>query len=275
MLINGEVVKHFGPIPQSGLTVAYQSDRPVAINEIRVAFINDFVSGSYDRNLRVDRLILDGTTYTADDPQVFTTGYFIEGQGVVSGNFQVTRLFANGYFQFRPSAPPTDPVPNSSLEQGLVGFWTLDEAGLGTRQTDYSGNGNVATPVNFSAPAGPTTDKATDSDRNRGSFRFDGVDDGLSVSTNSSLTLSSGRYTQALWVKPTSNADVYRGIIGFQPDRLAGDAIRLSIKEAPQFTQALERVAIHGKVLLRTMPYPSVNGHMSLSPSMVQRWNCM
>ncbi len=34
--------------------------------------------------------------------------------------------------------------------------------------------------------------------------------------------MSSGRYTQALWVKPTSGADVYRGIIGFQPDRLAG-----------------------------------------------------
>ncbi len=222
LLINGEAVKHFGPIPQSGLTVAYQSESPVSIDQLRVAFINDFVSGTYDRNLQVNRLVLDGTVYTADDPQVFTTGYFIEGRGVVSGNFQTNRLFANGYFQFRTSDNPTDPPPSSSLEQGLIGFWTLDEPDAGKQQTDFSGNGNAATPVNVTAPAGPTTDKATSSDRNGGSFRFDGIDDGLSISTNSSLTLSSGRYTQALWVKPTSGADVYRGIIGFQPDRLAG-----------------------------------------------------
>ncbi len=168
LLINGEAVKHFGPIPNPASQLPIRAKAQFSIDELRVAFINDFVSGTYDRNLQVNRLVLDGTVYTADDPRVFTTGHFIEGRGVVSGNFQVNRLLANGYFQFRTSDVPTDPPPSSSLEQGLIGFWTLDEPDAGKQQTDFTGNGNAATPVNVTAPAGPTTDKATSSDRNRG-----------------------------------------------------------------------------------------------------------
>ena len=99
----------------------------------------------------------------------------------------------------------------SSLNDGLVGYWKMDEAswnGTEGEVIDYSGNGN-----NGTSAGGATT--------NIGKFGngglFDGIDNRITVSSSDSLNPVS-QVSLTAWVKPTTMADngspVYRVIAG-------------------------------------------------------------
>lgn len=217
--IDGVVVKSFGPVPKEGMTLAFQADRFVRPEQIRVAFVNDVFQPGYDRNLRVDQIEVDGVVYRTTDPTVYSTAGYIEGRGIVEGFLQQDRLFSNGYFQFGGS--PTGPS-DDSLRDGLVGYWKLDETAIGQTARDASGNSNDGVVSNFNAPFGPTTDIAVQREGNLRALSFDGANDAVNIGFSESLRLTSGTYSQSLWMKPTSAADIFRGIIGFQPGSLAG-----------------------------------------------------
>ena len=93
----------------------------------------------------------------------------------------------------------------SIITQGLV--LALDAAdrnsypGSGTTWTDLSGNGNTGTLTN-----GPTYNSA-----NGGSIVFDGSNDYVNFSYNSSLNIGGLNITLSSWVRPTSLVNLNAG----------------------------------------------------------------
>ena len=59
---------------------------PVSINGVTIEFVNDAFDPStgLDRNLTVDKVVIDGVAYEAEDSSVYSTGTF-NGDSLVSG----------------------------------------------------------------------------------------------------------------------------------------------------------------------------------------------
>ncbi|HVW66654.1 MAG TPA: LamG-like jellyroll fold domain-containing protein [Candidatus Peribacteraceae bacterium] len=89
---------------------------------------------------------------------------------------------------------------NLTLNNGLVGYWKLDDGTGSSIARDSSGNGNNGTLTN-----GPTWSTSVPNTRfyDPKSLHFDGVDDYVSVPDSSALQLSN-HLTVATWVKSTT-----------------------------------------------------------------------
>lgn len=82
-----------------GDTYEVDFDRPVAIEDIRIQFINNGVNDQgRDRDLNLSSVLLDGRAYDSDT--VFSTGTFLPEDGLVAGTGRGITLNSNGYFQF-------------------------------------------------------------------------------------------------------------------------------------------------------------------------------
>lgn len=83
------------------VTRSYQHISRVAPREIRVAFTNNGTSASgADRNVLIDAIRLDGITYEAEAPGVFSTGTWDEATSCSAGNKQSEVLHCDGYLEF-------------------------------------------------------------------------------------------------------------------------------------------------------------------------------
>ncbi|QDT07916.1 Soluble aldose sugar dehydrogenase YliI precursor [Rubripirellula lacrimiformis] len=104
--INGQIVDTWfvlGTDAEADRLYSYSvDDQNVAIEDIRINFVNDLYDPSQgiDRNLRVDRIVVDGVTYQSEDSSVFASGVYVDGVGITDGNLQSEYLHSNGYFQF-------------------------------------------------------------------------------------------------------------------------------------------------------------------------------
>lgn len=78
----------------------YRLRQEVSADQIRVAFTNDLFDNGFDRNLRVDRIELDGVTFQTEAPTVFSTGTWVPGAGISSGFLESEYLHSDGYFQY-------------------------------------------------------------------------------------------------------------------------------------------------------------------------------
>ncbi|TWU59011.1 Calx-beta domain protein [Rubripirellula tenax] len=85
-------------------TYTYDVDG-VSAGDVRIAFTNDLYDdvAGIDRNLRIDSITIDGTTFQTESPTVFSTGTWLPADGVVAGFRQSEFLHTDGYFQFAPS----------------------------------------------------------------------------------------------------------------------------------------------------------------------------
>jgi glucose/arabinose dehydrogenase len=88
-------------------TFTYNHSSAAALGQVRVSYTNDGnTSGGADKNLRVDGVTLDGLSYQAEASNVYTTGLWISGIGVVQGLWQSEYLLSGGYLQFASTAVP-------------------------------------------------------------------------------------------------------------------------------------------------------------------------
>ena len=95
-------------------------------------------------------------------------------------------------------------VPSDTFTRGLVGYWSLDE-GFGSIVYDASGNGNHGTLYYMS-----TSTNAWVEGRDGAALQFDGTDDYVGISADSSL--NSDAFSVSFWVK--FNQLRTQGIIG-------------------------------------------------------------
>ncbi len=225
--IDGQNVATFNNLSTAGSVFTFRADSTITADRVRVAFDNDLYAPPVDRNLNVDKIEIDGVTFETEHPTVFSSAGYVDGIGITSGNLRQQTLFSNGYFQYSnsggsgggPVDPPVDPPSNN----GLIGYWRLNESSASASITDSSGNGNSGVARNFVAPNGPTSDVPEIDGANPGAFSFDGVNDVIEIGENSSLRLTNGTYSQSLWIRPTSAANVFRGVLGYQVGTTAGE----------------------------------------------------
>ncbi|MFK8112100.1 MAG: DUF4347 domain-containing protein, partial [Rubripirellula sp.] len=73
----------------------------IKADQIRVLFTNDQYAPEQgiDRNLVVDRVVIDGVTYESESDSTFSTGTWTGG-AIEPGNHQSETLHSNGYFQY-------------------------------------------------------------------------------------------------------------------------------------------------------------------------------
>ena len=71
---------------------------------IRLAFVNDGNFEGVDRNLRIDRIVVDGVSYETKDPRVESLGAWSNGARCGQGFFETETLACNGWFQLPESA---------------------------------------------------------------------------------------------------------------------------------------------------------------------------
>ena len=98
--VNGETVLEVGDIDGGGeFSVDVAGD--VTADDVRIAFTNDAwdPANGIDRNLIVDKIVIDGETFETEDPSTISTGTW-NGSGFSEGNYQSEWLHGGGYFQF-------------------------------------------------------------------------------------------------------------------------------------------------------------------------------
>lgn len=83
-------------------TLTFRATEPVAIGDITLAFVNDFwdPGQNQDRNVRVDKLILDGVEFQTEAQSTFSTGTWSPSSNCSPGNKQSEWLHCSGYFRF-------------------------------------------------------------------------------------------------------------------------------------------------------------------------------
>ena len=83
-------------------TFRFATKQPVAPNQIKVRFTNDWYDPyrGIDNNLIVDYLSIDGKVYQTEAPDVYSTGTWLASDGVKPGLRRSEWLNANGYFHF-------------------------------------------------------------------------------------------------------------------------------------------------------------------------------
>ncbi|MFK7738535.1 MAG: carbohydrate-binding domain-containing protein [Pirellulaceae bacterium] len=80
----------------------FTSDETFDAGQVKIEFINDLFDplNNVDRNVRIDRIVIDGRTFQTESPSVFSTGTWKPEDGVAPGNRESEYLHSNGFFQY-------------------------------------------------------------------------------------------------------------------------------------------------------------------------------
>lgn len=106
LLIDNEVVSTWNnvqgnPYLRQFSHYVYQTDRSVMPNQIRVQFVNDcHKSLLEDRNLRVDKIMINSVSYETEDIDTYSTGTLDSQGGCKPGIRESEWLHCTGYFQY-------------------------------------------------------------------------------------------------------------------------------------------------------------------------------
>lgn len=91
----------------------YQHDGRVTPGQIRVLFNNDlYIDGQLDRNVKVQRVVIDGVSSATTDPSVVSLGSLQGNSCEVAGQFQTDLLNCRGFFQFAGGSDGSSGGPN-------------------------------------------------------------------------------------------------------------------------------------------------------------------
>jgi glucose/arabinose dehydrogenase len=119
LLIDDQVVATYSDIHGDANARSFQKfvyASPVALTpaQVKVKYVNDDVINGEDRNLRVDKIMLNNLSYESEDPGVLSTGTWAAGSGCAAGNKQSEWLHCGGYFSYGTAVPPPLPPPSDS-----------------------------------------------------------------------------------------------------------------------------------------------------------------
>ena len=104
--VNGAVAETFqigvGTDILNDQTFTFETADTITADDLRIEFINDTFDANtgFDSNLIVDAVEIDGTRFETESSDVFSTGTFIDADGITPGFRQSETLHANGFFQY-------------------------------------------------------------------------------------------------------------------------------------------------------------------------------
>ena len=107
LLIDDQVVASFENIAIEGQVLNYEdNDAAITPDRVKVAFTNDLYDPDQgvDRNVTIQSIAINGTTYLTDDPAVFSTGSWQPADGVTPGFGRGNVLNADGFFAYGQDA---------------------------------------------------------------------------------------------------------------------------------------------------------------------------
>ena len=99
--IDGQTVEQF-TVSQEFSTFEFQAESPITADQVSIEFLNDQFdpAAGIDSNLIVDAIEIDGVRFETESPSVFSTGTFLDADGITPGFGRGEVLNANGFFQF-------------------------------------------------------------------------------------------------------------------------------------------------------------------------------
>lgn len=102
LFIQGALAQTWTNVAAAGDVYIYNSASALTANDLRIAFTNDLWEPAIgiDRNLVIDKIVLDGATFQTEAPSVFSTGSWLPADGIAPGFGRGDTLAANGYFQY-------------------------------------------------------------------------------------------------------------------------------------------------------------------------------
>lgn len=112
--------------------LSYTHPNTVVPRQIRLTFNNDdFVAGSVDRNLKVDRLVIDGISNSTRHPSVLSSGWLVNNNCEVTGHFETDLLHCRGFFQFSGGTPaPIHGAPTLEITEVVTNVDTPWDLGF-------------------------------------------------------------------------------------------------------------------------------------------------
>ena len=80
----------------------YETDQTLAADQVGIAFGNDSYNPEtgFDRNLYVDKIVIDGVTFETEDPSTVSTGIWRNGGYTGPGNFETEEFNTNAIFTY-------------------------------------------------------------------------------------------------------------------------------------------------------------------------------
>jgi hypothetical protein len=111
LVVSGKVAgtwANIGKTARGGLQeMRYRVTSKITNKQIQIRFTNDACAwnaitrkcNGEDRNLRVDRIVIDGITYATSSVSVYKQGVK-QGNSCANGTFLTSWLDCNGYFQY-------------------------------------------------------------------------------------------------------------------------------------------------------------------------------
>ena len=97
--------------------LAFTTDQQITASEIRLEFINDLYrpEDGFDRNIVIDRIVVDGNTYQTESPSTFSTGVWRDGGVSGPGFLETETLNINGSFFYS-----NDGISDPPTQQGTI-----------------------------------------------------------------------------------------------------------------------------------------------------------
>ena len=93
-------------------TFVYNSETTISADQVKVEFINDEYdpAAGIDSNVRLDAIAIDGVRFETEDKSVYSTGTYLDIDGIQPGYRESEVLHSNGYFKFAEKAvePPVE-----------------------------------------------------------------------------------------------------------------------------------------------------------------------
>lgn len=93
---------------------AFETEETLVADQIGIAFGNDLYlpESNFDRDLVVNKIILDGETYETEHPSVFSTGIYRDGGTTAPGNYETEVFNINSIFTYSSEGRST---PDGSI----------------------------------------------------------------------------------------------------------------------------------------------------------------
>ena len=105
-------------------TFTFQTADSVTADQVQIAFVNDLIDANgNDRNVRIDAIAIDGVRFETEASNVFSTGTFLNSDGIAPGFGRGDILHTDGFFQYGGAGEPVvdPPVVNPPVDAPVAG----------------------------------------------------------------------------------------------------------------------------------------------------------
>ena len=260
--INGAVAETFvigvGTDTLNDQTFFFETSETITADDVRIEFLNDSFNAATgaDSNLIVDAIEIDGVRFETESSNVFSTGTFLNADGIQPGFRQSETLHSNGFFQYSTGSGSEIEVRARGSEGGeqfnlilngqvVETFTTTTSLEIFTFDADYNVElGDVEIEF-FGDQFNPAQN--IDTDLLVGFVRIDGV----RHETEASSTFSTGTFLDADGITPgfrESQTLHTNGVFSFlSPVGTGSDRIQITARGDEGFEEF--RVLSNGVVL--------------------------